>query len=140
MLQDEDFRTGVSANFAKNIRYSIDLNRDMERFGGINFDKRRYSMFGNVGTSRIISFGGGFNWGDGIYFDRASCWKIFLTPSVRSALLFDSLISIRSYRSNFIDSATSIVAARIAGYTEARAPRPTMNPSDWTIRAILNIG
>ena len=103
VLQDEDFRTGVSANFAKNIRYRIDLNRDMERFGGINFDKRRYSMFGNVGTSRIISFGGGFNWGDEIYFDRAnpflgreSGFRTFI--SLRPVSRFSSSININSSR------------------------------------------
>ena len=29
-------------------------------------------MFGNVNTSRMISFGGGFNWGDEVYFDDAN--------------------------------------------------------------------
>ena len=72
VLEDEDLRAGVSANFAKNIRYSFDLDQDMERYGGFDFEKRRYRMFGNVNTSRVLSFGTGFDWGDEVYFDRAN--------------------------------------------------------------------
>ena len=74
MLEDENFRAGVSANFAKNIRYSFDVDQDMERYYGIDFDKRRYWMFGNVNTSRILSFGTGFDWGDEVYFDGANAF------------------------------------------------------------------
>ena len=72
VLADENLRAGVSANFAKNVRYSFDLDQDMERFYGIDFEKRRYRMFGNVSTSRVFSFGTGFDWGDEIYFDGAN--------------------------------------------------------------------
>jgi hypothetical protein len=72
VLEDENFRAGLSANFAKNIRYSFDLDQDMERYGGFDFEKRRYRMFGNVNTSRVLSFGTGFDWGDEVYFDRAN--------------------------------------------------------------------
>ena len=72
VLQDENFRAGISANFARNVRYSVDLDQDMERYRGVDFEKRRYGMNGNVSTSRIISVSGGFNWGDEIYFDGAN--------------------------------------------------------------------
>ena len=71
-LEDENLRAGVSANFAKNIRYSFDLDQDMERYLGVDFEKRRYRMFGNVNTSRVLSIGGGFDWGDEVYFDAAN--------------------------------------------------------------------
>ena len=74
VLEDEQFRAGVSANFAKNIRYSFDVDQDMERYYGIDFDKRRYRMFGNVNTSRVLSFGTGFDWGDEVYFDGANAF------------------------------------------------------------------
>ncbi len=67
VLEDENIQAGVSANFAKNIRYSV--SQDLERFGGIDFDKRRYFMFGNVNTSQVLTFGGGFNWGGEVFFD-----------------------------------------------------------------------
>ena len=62
ILEDENFRTEISANFAKNIRYNFTVNKDLERYERINFAKRCYGMFGNVRTSRVISFGSGFNW------------------------------------------------------------------------------
>ena len=74
VLEDEQFRAGVSANFAKNIRYSFDVDQDMERYYGMDFDKRRYRMFGNVNTSRVLSFGSGFDWGDEVYFDGANAF------------------------------------------------------------------
>ena len=74
VLEDEQFRAGVSANFAKNIRYSFDVDQDMERYYGMDFDKRRYRMFGNVNTNRVLTFGGGFDWGDEVYFDGANAF------------------------------------------------------------------
>ena len=74
VLEDEQFQASVSANFAKNIRYSFDVDQDMERYYGIDFDKRRYRMFGNVNTNRVLTFGGGFDWGDEIYFDGANAF------------------------------------------------------------------
>ena len=32
VLADENFRAGLTADFARNIRYSFDLDRDMERY------------------------------------------------------------------------------------------------------------
>ena len=72
VLEVENFNTGVRVNFARNIRVNTDLDRDTERYEGIVFEKRRYEVGGNVNTSRVISFGGGYNWGDEIYFDRAN--------------------------------------------------------------------
>ena len=71
-LQEENIRAGLGGNFDKNIRVNASLNQDMERYEGINFDKRRYNVFTNINTSQLISFGGGFNWGDEIYFDSAN--------------------------------------------------------------------
>ena len=68
ILQDEGSRIGLNATFAKNINLSVNVNRDMERFAGINFFKTRYSAGGGVNTSRRIGFGGFFNWGDQIRF------------------------------------------------------------------------
>ena len=40
----------------------------MERFSGIDFQKKRLSLSGNVNTSRRISFSGNFSTGDQIRF------------------------------------------------------------------------
>ena len=72
VLQDEEASLGLNLNFAQSIRANVDIDRDMERFGGINFHKSRYRVGGNVGTSEVVSLGGGFSWGDAIYFDTAN--------------------------------------------------------------------
>ncbi|MDP6579483.1 MAG: FlgO family outer membrane protein [Vicinamibacterales bacterium] len=68
ILQDEGTNIGFNASFAKNINLSLSVNRDMERFAGINFRKRRYSAGGGINASRRIGVGGFFNWGDQIRF------------------------------------------------------------------------
>ena len=40
----------------------------MVKTSRIYFFKNRYSFSGNVSTSRLISFGGGFNWGEQVRF------------------------------------------------------------------------
>ena len=72
VLQDEEASLGLNLNFAQSIGANVDIDRDMERFGGINFHKRRYRVGGNVGTSEVVSLRGGFSWGDAIYFDTAN--------------------------------------------------------------------
>ena len=68
VLEDTSTRLRLNASFAKSIRLTGSVRREMERFGGVDFFKDRYSVTGNVGTSRVISFGGGFNWGQQVRF------------------------------------------------------------------------
>ena len=68
VLEDESTQLRLNASFARSIRFTGSVRRGMERFGGIDFFKNRYSVTGNVGTSRVISFGGGFNWGQQVRF------------------------------------------------------------------------
>ncbi len=68
VLEDESTQLRLNASFAKNISVNGSVRREMERFGGIDFFKNRYSVTGNVSTSRLISFGGGFNWGQQVRF------------------------------------------------------------------------
>ena len=103
VLEDENGSVQLSANFAKNIRYNFTVNQDMERYEGINFDKQRYSMFGIVSTSSVLSFGGGFNWGDQIYFDTANPFlgrdsSVRLFMSFRPLPRFQSQIIITTSR------------------------------------------
>ena len=68
VLEDESTQIRLNASFAKNIRFNGSVRREMERFGGIDFFKNRYSLGGNVNTSRAVSFGGSFNWGEQVRF------------------------------------------------------------------------
>ncbi len=72
ILEDEDASAGLEFAFAKNITFSADVDRVMERFGGIDFFKNRFSSFTTVSTSRRIAFGMAFNRGDQIFFDPDS--------------------------------------------------------------------
>lgn len=67
-LQDEQASAGVRATFANNIITVANVNRDMERFGGINFRKTTGFIGGGVSASRKLAFGGFINWGDQIRF------------------------------------------------------------------------
>ena len=102
VLADEEFRFGTDFNFAKNIRAYGNVNRDMERFGGIDFHKTRFGFGGNVGTSRVLSLGGGFNWGDQVYYDDVNPFL----GRARSARLFIHFRPVSRFQANFNFSAT----------------------------------
>ena len=67
-LQDRGLRTGVDIQFARGINFNASLNRDMERYENIDFEKTRVGMGGGVNTSRRISFGGFVNVGDQVRY------------------------------------------------------------------------
>ena len=69
ILQDENARVGVNFSFAKNIAFNTSVDREMERFGGIDFFKTRYRLFGRTNTNRRFGVGLGYNGGDQIFFD-----------------------------------------------------------------------
>ena len=71
VLQDEQASAGMRATFANNVITFANVNRDMERFGGIEFFKTSAFLGGGVSASRKISFGGFLNWGDQIRFSDA---------------------------------------------------------------------
>ena len=66
-LEDEQFRGAVNFEFIRGVRLSGGVNRDLERYGGIDFRKTSYSFAGAV-SSRHVTVVGDFNGGDGIYF------------------------------------------------------------------------
>ena len=71
VLNDEQFGTGVNLQFAKAINVNAAVDRDMERYRGVNFDKTRYNFGGGVNTSRKISFGGFVSLGDQVRYITA---------------------------------------------------------------------
>ena len=68
ILNDETARAGVNFQFAQNVGFTASANRDMERFGGVDFYKTRYRLNINVST-RLAGIGFGVNGGDQIFFD-----------------------------------------------------------------------
>ena len=68
VLEDEKLEGGLDFSFARNIGAGVGVERLLERFGGVDFWKWQYSTNVDVSTSRRISVGGRFNWGDQIFF------------------------------------------------------------------------
>ena len=68
VLQDEEVRLGLNFNFARNFGVNGRVNRDMERYGGIDFFKTRYRVFGRYSTTRY-GVGVGLNRGDEVFYD-----------------------------------------------------------------------
>ena len=67
VLQDEQLQGMASFSFRNNMAITGMVNRDLERYGSIDFRKTGYGFFGVV-SARIISIYGGYNWGDGILY------------------------------------------------------------------------
>ena len=86
VLEDEMANAGVNFSFAKNIRVNAGYSRDMERFGGINFDKEYYSLGGNVSTIRELSIGGFFSYGDQVRYDLSNPANSFLGTGGRGGV------------------------------------------------------
>ena len=104
-LVDEMRQVGMNFSFARAMRLNFGVNRDMERFGGINFDKTSYSYGGSVSTFQQASFGGYFSSGDQVRYGESpflgsgSIGSIFMT--LRPITRLQSQVNIRS--SNLID-------------------------------------
>ena len=88
IVQDEEVSAGVNFSFAKSISLFANVDRDMERFGGIDFYKTRYSIGGPVNTSRRFGFGGFFNTGDEIFYHETS-------PFLGRETGFDAFVNLR---------------------------------------------
>jgi len=68
VLEDESLGADVSFDFARNIGINGGIDRSMERFAGVDFDKTRGTIFARINTSRRVSVGAGFNGGDQIRY------------------------------------------------------------------------
>jgi hypothetical protein len=67
-LVDQEASIRGEVQFAKNITAVGGINRDMERFGGIDFWKSRLYLGGQVNTSRRVSIGGYYSSGDQVRY------------------------------------------------------------------------
>ena len=65
--QDEQLQGSASFSFRNNMALTGMVNRDVERWEGIDFRKNGFGFFG-VMSARILSIYGGYNWGDGILY------------------------------------------------------------------------
>ena len=104
-LQDEDYRAGFNATFARNISVNVELRDEMEHYLGTDFHKRAVSMGGQINTSRRLSFGGFYRRGDEVkyqenpYLGTGGSGNFF--ASVRPASRFQSELNLSM--SDFLD-------------------------------------
>ena len=74
------------AERARTINVNAGIDRDMERYLGVNFEKTRLNVGGGVNTSRKISFGGFVSMGDQVryvtdpFLGDGSNISLFTTP------------------------------------------------------------
>ncbi len=100
VLEDESRSAGLDLLFAGNTRVRAEFNRDMERFGGVDFLKSHYMMDGLI-SGRLVSVRLGRSAGDQIFFDDVNPylgyetgWNSFLSlrllPRWRSRVSIDT--------------------------------------------------
>jgi hypothetical protein len=88
---------------------NVNIERDMERYDGIDFEKLRWNFGGGVSTSRKASFGGFMNTGDairyvtGAYMGKGTTYSVFTT--LRPLTRLQSEINLNSSR--FVDVRTN---------------------------------
>ena len=102
VLEDENAGLNVSASFARNLRANASVDRDMERFGGMNFVQNGYRVSGGV-NNRSFSINAQFDAGDQIFFDEESPYLgrergTELSLSVRPISSLQSRISVDTSR------------------------------------------
>ena len=102
VLEDEQFRASLNTSFANNISASVSVNRDMERYRGVNFDKVNYRAFGRISSSRRVSIGGFYQYGDEVryqenpFLGHGGSGGMFLT--LRPVPRFQSQINVNTSR------------------------------------------
>ena len=69
LQNDTRWNPSVSFTFANNLKFSTGINRSMERYRGVEFEKTRWSASGTVNTSRKILLSASVDNGDQIRFN-----------------------------------------------------------------------
>ena len=102
--EDETIDAGLNFDFSRNINVSGNAIQAHERFGGVDFDRRNYSLSTFISTSRLFSLGGSFRWGDEIYYiDRRNPYlgrgnSATLSATVRPDPRFSSQLDLATSR------------------------------------------
>ena len=68
VLQDENLGLRIDFGFIRNISFNAQFDRDMERFGDIDFTQNRFSIGGSVNANRRYQLGANVGFGDQIFF------------------------------------------------------------------------
>lgn len=104
--EDESTEARLDLRFARNISFNASGSRAFERYTGVGFQRNNYSLRTNVNTNRLFSLGGGFSWGDEIFYDSANPYlgrgsSVRLSATVRPTPRLTSQINLNT--SQFTD-------------------------------------
>jgi TolB-like protein len=72
ILEDEAIQARASFVLAWNLRFGTNMDRSLERYEGIDFEKLRFGVGGRINGSRLFTLSGNFGWGDEIYYDKVN--------------------------------------------------------------------
>ena len=92
VLQEELLRHGLDLTFPRNLNFHMNVERLIERFADIDFEKPRITFRTNIDTSQAISLGARFEIGDKIRFveepflDDETQWGVNATLRPNSRL------------------------------------------------------
>ena len=142
VLQDEGIQGRLGFQFAKNISFYTNVNRDMERYRDVDFWKSRYSFGWTVNTSRRISINGSTWTGDQIRFvDNpylGSDRQFNLLINVRPLSRLQSEININTSRFVDVRSDTEVFDVKIfrtrTTYQFTNRLRPPQHPGVQHLR------
>lgn len=117
VLQDESVSGRLGFTLVNNVNFYVNMNRDMERYSSIDFWKTRFSVGGNVNTSRRVGAGFSYWTGDQIRFvenpflgaDR----QLNLLVNVQPFSRLQSEISLRTSRFTDVRTNTAVFDVKI---------------------------
>jgi len=89
VLQDEQIQGQASFQFRHNISVTANVNRDLERFEEVDFQKSGYGGYGVI-SSRLVSIVGGFNRGDGVLYSYGGFTNPLTASPYQRAILGES--------------------------------------------------
>ena len=89
VLQDEQIQGMASFQFRHNISVTANVNRDLERFEEVDFQKTGYGAYGVI-SSRLVSIVGGLNRGNGILYSYGGFTNPLTASPYQRAILGES--------------------------------------------------
>ena len=95
--------SGLDFDFARNLALSVQATQALERYGGVDFDRRTYEVEAATSTSRLFSIGGSVSWGDAIFYDPSSPYlgrgsDAVIFASIRPAPRFTAQVNVVTSR------------------------------------------
>ena len=101
--EDEVADVGLDLTFARNVGFSAQATQALERYGGVDFHRRNYSLRANTSTSRLFSVRGSVMWGDALFYDPSNPFlgrglNLQLSATIRPVPRFTTDVNVATSR------------------------------------------